>query len=129
MNTEETSELKYIPGVCNIGPIEIKRRLRNGYIGLGISLLFISVVMVFGLSQFWKIGLFFPIAFSLAGFLQARKKFCLLYGFFGLFSITGKRNTVHLDEQYRQDRNMALQLTFQVVIGSICITLLYYYLG
>lgn len=125
INSPET----YIPGQCNIGPEEVNRRLRIGYIGLGLMVLFIVLAEFYALSPGWKLALFAPTAYALSGFIQARYKFCFLFGFFGLFSMTGKKAKVYDPEQLASDRALAIRIVSQVFIGSAVITLLYFFLS
>ena len=122
---QDNTELKYIPGQCNIGPDEINKRLRLGYIGLGTMILFIIAFEVFQFPDNFKLLLFIPCAYTLSGFLQARQRFCFLYGFFGLFSLTGKRQKILEASQLHRDRNKALIIILQVLLGSGLATLFY----
>jgi hypothetical protein len=119
----------YIPGVCNIGPAERNKRLRIGYIGLALMIIFIISAEVYDIPQIWKLALFAPAVYSLSGFIQARNRFCFLYGFLGLFSFTGKRSKVRDEYQLHKDRSRALYLIGQIVIGSALITLMYYFIS
>ena len=88
---------------------------------------FIIIDINFHLPQLWKLVLFAPAVYALSGFLQARQKFCFLFGFFGVFSLTGKRSRVFDVHQLQKDRAKALLLVTQVFFGSLLITLLYYF--
>ena len=123
LNTPE-----YSPGTCNIGPEEIGRRIRNGYLGLAGMAIFIIVDLNFQLPQIWKLVLFAPTVYALSGFIQAKNRFCYLFGVLGLFSFSGKKVRVKDDLQLKQDRKKAIWLIAQILIGSSLITLAYYYL-
>ena len=116
----------YVPGNCNIGPAEIKRRYRIGYLGLFLMVVFIILAEVFQIPQLMKLFLFAPTFYALSGFLQARQRFCFLFGLVGIFSLTGKRSRVNNQEQKQKDRQKAIWLILQIFIGSLVITLLYY---
>lgn len=128
---DTNSDISYKPGQCNIGPEEIDRRLRNGYLGLAGMAIFIIVDLNFHLPQIWKLVLFAPTAYAVSGFLQAKQKFCFIYGFMGLSSITGSRIfTKSKDNQLlSKDRSKAWFLVFQIFIASALVTLAYYYLS
>lgn len=119
----------YVPGQCNIGPEETRKRNRVGFIGLALMIAFIIVAEVYQIPKGWKLLLFAPAAHALTGFIQARQKFCFVYGYFGLFSITGRRTRVMDPIQLRQDRLKALNIVGQIFVGSIIITLLYYFIS
>ncbi len=122
---------EYIAGNCNIGPEEIYRRKRIGYLGLVGMAIFIIIDINFHLQQVWKLILFAPTVYALSGFLQARQKFCFLYGFMGLSSISGRRifSKTKDNLELRKDRSRALRLVAQVFFGALLITLLYYFLS
>jgi len=117
----------YVPGVCNIGPDEINKRLRIGYIGLALMIIFVISAGIFDFPPIWKLALFAPTTYAISGFLQARQKFCLMYGFFGLFGFEGKRSRVKDELQTKLDKSKALKLIGQIFFISAAITLLYYF--
>jgi hypothetical protein len=94
-------------------------------------ILFILIAEIFRFPQPWKFLLFAPTFYALSGFLQARQKFCYVYGYKGVFSMTGRRNYSRVkDDQYLQkDRSMAIQIVSRVTVVSSIITLLYYFLS
>jgi hypothetical protein len=119
----------YVPGNCNIGPAEIKRRYRIGYLGLFLMTVFIVVAEVFHIPHMMKLFLFAPTFYALSGFFQAWQKFCFVYGWKGVFSIIGNRKYSKVtDENRLQDRSMAIRLVTRITLGSSLITLLYYFL-
>lgn len=126
---EAFKQVEYVPGNCNIGPEEINKRLRIGYLGLAGMAIFILLDVNFQFPHIWKLVLFAPTAYALSGFLQARQHFCFMYGIFGLFSISGKRVRVRDDLQLKKDRSKALWLVLQIFVGSTIITLAYYFLS
>ena len=131
MVEESHTTLEYIPGNCNIGPEEIYRRRRIGYLGLAGMAIFIIIDLNFNFQQVWKLVLFAPTVYALSGFLQARQKFCFIYGFMGLSSISGRRYFTKSKDNLmlRKDRTKALLLVAQVFFGALVITLLYYFLS
>jgi hypothetical protein len=127
---ENPHTLDYKPGHCNIGAVEIKKRYRIGYTGLVIMILFIACTSYYEIPRVWKFLLFIPTAYSLSGFLQARSKFCFVYGYLGIFSMTGRRifSKVKMDPDLKKDRNKAIQLVGLITLGSVVITLSCYFL-
>jgi len=98
---------EYVPGVCNIGPAEIRRRMQSGWIGLGATILLWTAFVVFQVP---------------AGFLQARLHFCAEFGVRGVFnfaSAVGKTETVEQAEFRRMDRRKAgLIALYAALIGA-----------
>ena len=118
----------YSPGHCNIGPSEIRRRLRNGYFGLAGMIFFIIIIEAFHLPRIWKIGLFAPAVYSISGFLQGWQRFCFWFGLTGLFSMTGKRQRLSDDISLHKDRLKAWLLIAEVFSLSLLVTLAYYFI-
>ena len=120
----------YIPGNCNLGAAEIKRRFRIGYIGLAASILLVLLFYVFDVERTWRLLVFAPVFYSLSGFIQARNKFCYLYGFKSVFSLTGKRNLTRITnaEFKRKDRIKALVIVSITLLLSALLTITYFVL-
>ena len=77
---------QYIPGTCNIGKDEITRRKRVAAIG-GVATIFgaISIINKYP-NPGPRIWLFLPALVFSIGWIQSKKKFCLAYGFMGVFN-------------------------------------------
>ena len=110
-------ETEYIPGKCNIGTREIRRRQLIGGIGL-----FLTISTVFGFyhqhsSRMARFGTFLPALIMSIGYLQARKKFCLAFGFSGLFNFGNLGQTHHvISEADREtDHRAAIKLILQAI--------------
>ena len=111
---------KYIPGVCNMGPEEIKRRIRGGWVGLILTVLLWGVFIWFDTSPIWRLTLFFPAMMSATGFLQAYMHFCAYFGFASLFNFgdVGKTDSVQQAEFRAKDKKKAWQIVmYSVLIG------------
>jgi len=105
-----TAKAEYVPGVCNIGPAEIRRRKQSGRFGLGATILVWAAFLIFGVSAPWRLLLFFPAMISAAGFFQATLHFCAGFGMRGVFNFgskVGKTETVEQTEFRLKDRRKA----------------------
>ncbi|MFI5368085.1 MAG: hypothetical protein ACHQ1F_03635 [Spirochaetia bacterium] len=113
---------EYVPGVCNIGPAEIRRRMQSGWIGLGATILLWTAFVVFQVPAAWRLLIFIPAATGAAGFLQACLHFCAEFGVRGVFnfaSAVGKTETVEQAEFRRMDRRKAgLIALYAALIGA-----------
>ena len=127
---EQTAEPEYVPGICNIGVEETRRRYRYAYVGLLLSLLLILFLEGFAMDRLWRLLLCLPVALSLTGFVQATQRFCLRYGLLGVFSVKEMRKRTHVTEESdrQQDRKTAMKIVFKIFMGTILLTLLYYFL-
>ena len=89
-----SEEGRYIPGVCNIGPQEIRRRRRTGYVGTAITLAVFAGLVVVGAPPIARLVLFLPAAIAASGFLQAYLKFCAGFGQLGVFNFADDRSSM-----------------------------------
>ncbi len=120
---------KYITGVCNIGPEEIKRR-RNGAIFSGVlTLVEIILLSVFRVNPLWRLTLFIPAASLGVGFLQWYNKFCVAFGLMGVFNFgeIGTTFSVEQREDLKRDRAKARRMILLgIVFGLICAVCFYF---
>ena len=125
---EKADGSKYVPGSCNIGKAEIRRRYRIGYIGLFIALSGALIIHITNASSLWKLLIFFPVFYSVSGFIQAISKFCFVYGFRNVISFTGIRRFERIKDEklIRKDRRKAILIVSIVTIISLMIIAFYY---
>lgn len=76
----------YQPGVCNIGPAEIRRRRVSGWLGLGIAVVFLALAFGLGWAAPWRLLVAMPVFLSAQGFLQAAFHFCVGFASRGLYN-------------------------------------------
>jgi len=124
----ETIQNKYIPGVCNIGPAEIKKRKQAGWMGLIATVALWAVFVWFSVAPAWRLLLFFPAMLSATGFLQAYMHFCAYFGFASLFNFgdVGKTDSVQQAEFRAKDRHKAWQIIIYSVLIGLTISLTTY---
>ena len=118
----------YIPGVCNIGPDEIKKRKIGGWSGLIITIIFWGAFFIFTIPKEWALLIFFPVMMSAVGFLQAYMQFCVYFGFANLFNFgdVGKTDSVSQAEYRKQDRRKAWKiLTYAFLISIVVMFVVY----
>ena len=105
-----TASQEYVPGVCNIGPAEIRRRVQGGWIGLGVTILLWGAFFIFRVPAAWRLTLFLPAMLGATGFLQAALHFCADFGMRGVFNFgpqVGKTDTVEQAEFRLKDLRKA----------------------
>lgn len=103
---------EYIPGVCNIGPAEIKRCVQARWAALIATVVLWALLIIPNAAVPWRLLVFFPAAFAALGFLQARLRFCAAFGLQGLRNFgpqAGKMDTVEQAEFQCKDRQKAMQ--------------------
>ena len=105
-------DIQYIPGSCNIGKGEIRRRQLVALVGLFVSISFLLTFNAVDAPRDIRLGIFFPLFVTAVGFVQSRSKFCLAYGFAGTFNIgkLGDIKRVASKEDRQADRVTALKI-------------------
>lgn len=120
----------YIPGTCNIGKGEIRRRQLVALIGLALSVTSLVGFVATGAAPSARLGIFLPLAVFAIGFVQSRRKFCLAYGFMGTFNFgkLGQLSKVSSKEAQAADRKTALVILGQSLGLAALLTAVVYIL-
>jgi len=108
-------DIEYIPGTCNIGKGEVRRRQLVALVGLFFSITTLIAFSTVETPTAARLGIFFPLMVASVGFVQSRSKFCLAYGFAGTFNVgkMGDIKRVSSKEDRAADRKTAL-----VILGK-----------
>ena len=108
-------EVQYIPGSCNIGKGEVRRRQLVALVGLFFAVSTLLTLNAIDAPTEVRLGIFFPLLVASVGFVQSRSKFCLAYGFAGTFNMgkLGDIKRVASKEDRAADRKTAL-----VILGK-----------
>jgi hypothetical protein len=122
---------EYVPGSCNIGKGEIQRRQFVAIIGLLFTITTGVGLLTTDASTNAKLTIFLPAMIFSIGFIQARKKFCLAYGFAGTFNFgkLGKISRVASAQDRRADQITALKILGQAVLLAVAITAAFIIIG
>jgi len=120
----------YIPGTCNIGKGEIRRRQLVALIGLALSVTSLVGFVATGAAPTARLGIFLPLAVFAIGFVQSSRKFCLAYGFMGTFNFgkLGQLSKVSSKEALAADRKTALAILGQSLGLAALLTAIVYIL-
>lgn len=123
-------ENKYIPGVCNIGREEIKRRKTAGWTGLILTIVTIILLSMLDAPKAWRLLVFIPAVMGANGFIQAYNRFCVYFGFGHLFNFgdVGKTDSIEQKEFRKKDRARAWQLLSYALGVGLVITVAVYFL-
>lgn len=116
---------EYIAGSCNIGNGEIRRRQVVALAGAVISATSLVGLLNTDAARTARFSLFFPLMVFAIGFIQARKKFCLAYGFMGTFNFgkLGQISRVSDPMAKKADRKTALTILAQSFFLALGLTL------
>lgn len=115
------TDATYIPGVCNIGPAEIRRRRASGIAGGVVTAGLLLATTVTGAPKPLRLVVAAPAAATAFGFLQAAAHFCAGFALRGVFNFgdTGSTDTVEQAEFRAEDRRTAVRLLAQsLAIGA-----------
>ena len=120
----------YIPGTCNIGAGEIKRRQLVALVGLILSVVALAGFISQDATPDQRLGIFLPLMIMSVGWIQSRKKFCLAYGLMGTFNFgkLGQISKVADKASLAADRKTALGILFQATSLALVLTLVIYLL-
>jgi hypothetical protein len=119
---------EYIPGSCNIGTGEIKRRQAVALFGLFLTIFSITTLLVTDQNKSSRLSIFIPAMIFSVGFIQSRSKFCLAYGLAGTFNFDrlGKISKVGSADDRMADRKTAVLILIKSVALAALITAVFY---
>ncbi len=114
----------YIPGSCNLGKSEIRRRQFVALLGLFLTGSTLAGLIGTNSPASARWGLFVPLMVFSVGFIQSRKKFCLAYGLMGTFNLgkLGDISRVQSPEDRKADRKTALTILAQSALTALTLT-------
>lgn len=123
---------EYIPGVCNIGPAEIRARKRSAWFALGMTVVLWAIFVVLHVPAIYRLLLFFPAAGAATGYLQSAMRFCVGFGMMGVFNFgprVGKMDSVEEAAFRKQDRRKAWQIILYASLFGLAVALAAYFLA
>jgi amino acid transporter len=121
---------EYVPGTCNIGPKEMKKRKVASVISLMLTIVTIVLLLFSHADKTWRLLLFIPLAALIVNLQQWYFHFCVNFGMRGVFNFDnpGKLDTVEQAEFRRKDRNKAIQMIAVGIFFGLVGALLFYFL-
>lgn len=120
----------YVPGTCNIGQGEVKRRQAVAIFGLILIVISAAGILATDQDRGARLSIFIPALIFSIGFVQSRKKFCLAYGLAGTFNFgkLGQISKVQSPEDKKADRKTAVSILFQSITLAGLITAIFFVL-
>lgn len=114
----------YVPGTCNLGKAEIRRRQFVALIGALLTLVSFDGLLAADAPNTARWSLFAPLMVFSVGFIQSRKKFCLAYGLMGTFNLgkLGDMTRVQSEEDRLADRKTAISIFLQSALLAVALT-------
>jgi hypothetical protein len=119
---------EYIPGSCNIGNGEVRRRQAVAIFGFFLTSFSAVTILATDQSRNSRLSIFVPALIFAIGFVQYRKKFCLAYGLAGTFNFgkLGQISKVQSTEDRKADRKTAVLILFQSAALAALITAVFF---
>lgn len=116
----------YQAGACNIGPSEIKRRRQGALVGAVLFAVTTILFVVTDASTTTRLVTFIPALLFAVGMIQSKRRFCVAYGFMGVFSFEKLSDTkkVTVNQDLKADKKYAVKLLLQSVVIAIVLTAL-----
>lgn len=117
----------YQPGVCNIGPQEIRRRQMAGVVGVAAAIALVALLLVLDAPPAARLLVALPLTAGFNGFLQARLHFCATYGLRGIRNLgaIGDKERVEDVEARRADQRKALGIFGAAAAGGMAVAMLF----
>ena len=121
---------EYIPGSCNIGKGEIRRRQLVALIGIFLTFSSATALLATNQSRTNRLSIFIPALIFSIGFVQARSKFCLAYGLAGTFNFErlGRISRVQSEQDRKADRKTAIIILLKSAALAALITAIFFIL-
>lgn len=123
--------IEYVPGVCNIGPAEIRQRMMIGYMGTIVTLVLFLILYFLHLPEWTRIILVVPAFMAATGFIQGLTHFCAGYGMQGMFNFAEKREDaqkVTNSAAAAKDRQKALAYFGYSAAIAVVVTVILYFI-
>ena len=124
------SDNHYIPGACNIGHEEIKRRKKAAIFSIVLTITVIVLIFMLDANKIWRLTLFIPATSLGVSFQQWYFKFCVAFRIKGVFNFgdIGKTFSIDQKENYRKDRIKAWQMIISGIVFGLILALIFYFM-
>jgi hypothetical protein len=120
--TVPEGDLRYQPGVCNIGPAEIARRRRAGHVGLSATIGLLLGLIHVRAPRRVRLVVALPAAAAASGYLQAHFRFCAGFGSRGVYNFGEHGSVIETTDATARARDRAKAIRIglaSVGIGAI----------
>lgn len=121
---------EYIPGTCNIGPAEIKKRRNIAVFSAVLAVAVIILLEIIQPDKTWRLLLFIPAALFGVGVQQWYNKFCVAFGIKDIFNFgdIGKTFSVEQKENFQKDRAKAWKMIITGIMFGLLVAIIFYIL-
>jgi hypothetical protein len=112
----------YVPGACNIGPWEIRRRRIFAVAGIGAGVALSAALLATGASPAARLVVLLPFWGGVFSWLQARRRFCAAFAFAGVANF-GRDDAGRTTVQDPASRRADLQAVWRLTRDSFLVAL------
>ena len=126
------SDNEYVPGECNIGKAETRKRYKFGIELFIVSIIFISLALYFDWSDWMLLISFLPLILGFEGLYQGKLSFCASFANKGMYdvSVNGNNKVNIIDEDYhKKDLKTARRIHIYSAVSAAIITIIIYLLA
>ena len=115
----------YRPGACNIGPAEIARRRRSGYVGVGAAVALAVGLVIVDAAPVLRLAVGAPLFVGLLGFAQAHLRFCVAFATMGVRNLgaLGGESKVADAAAHRADLRRAALITAGCAVAAAAVAI------
>jgi len=116
----------YVPGVCNIGPWEIRRRRTIGIVGIVAAIVLFAALVAAGAPPIARLLVLLPLWGGTLSWLQARRRFCAGFAMAGISNFTdgeAGRRAVTDPAAHRADVAATMRMTRDSFLIALPITI------
>jgi len=117
----------YVPGACNIGPWEIRRRRAFAIIAFAIAVLLMAALVAVHAAAPVRLALVLPLWGGFFSWLQARRRFCGAFALAGIANFgegTGSRRTIADPVAHRADIQATWRMTRDSFLLALAVTVI-----
>jgi uncharacterized membrane protein len=114
---DEGSE--YRAGACNIGPAEIARRRRSGHVALVATVALFALLVVLNVPPLVRFIVALPAAVAAACYMEAFLKFCIGFGWLGVFNFGSRGSTQRVADDAARSADRRRSFWLSVVLAAI----------
>jgi hypothetical protein len=116
----------YVPGVCNIGPWEIRRRRTIAVVGFAAAIVLFVALVAVGAPPIARLLVLLPLWGGTLSWLQARRRFCAGFAMAGISNFAdgeAGRQAVQDPAAHRADVQATLRMTRDSFLISLPVTI------
>jgi hypothetical protein len=116
----------YVPGACNIGPWEIRRRRAFAIVGFAVAAAILAGMIAAGTPAAARLVLLVPLWGGAFSWLQARRRFCAAFALAGIANFgdtAGSRQDVRDAASHRADLWAIARMTRDSFLIALAATL------